>query len=99
MLSDRADQPWIISLRMRLMLWNAIAVVATAMATLLGLREGVRIALVRELDQVIQEDVREVELGLDGQGERKLARTYDQLRRGMRNIAGLRRCSARTANC
>ncbi|RMF43757.1 MAG: sensor histidine kinase [Planctomycetota bacterium] len=79
--SARADRHWIVSLRTRLMLWNALAVLATAVATMLGLRAGVRIALVRELDQVLREDLREVELALHGRGNLDHSRVAEQLQR------------------
>jgi len=49
------------TLRFRLMVWNAVVVIATACVTLVALREGVRITLLRELDQVLEEDLREIE--------------------------------------
>ncbi len=52
------------SLRFRLMVWNALVVVVTAFVTLVALREGVRITLVRELDQLLQEDLNEIEIAL-----------------------------------
>src|SRR5262245_1313544 len=52
------------SLRFRLMLWNAGAVALTGVAILFAVREGVRRTLVRELDEVLKEDLREIELYL-----------------------------------
>ena len=52
------------SLRFRLMLWNAGAVALTGVAILLAVREGVRVTLLRELDEVLNEDLREIELFL-----------------------------------
>jgi heavy metal sensor kinase len=52
------------SLRFRLMLWNAGAVALTGVAILLAVREGVRLTLLRELDEVLNEDLREIELFL-----------------------------------
>src|SRR5262245_14231772 len=52
------------SLRARLMLWNAGAVLLTATAVLVGVREGVHLALLREMDQVLRADLREIELSL-----------------------------------
>lgn len=52
------------TLRFRLMLWNAFVVLLTATATLVGLREGVRFALLHETDLLLQEDVREIALAL-----------------------------------
>lgn len=53
------------SLRFRLMVWNAAVVVVTACVTLIALREGVRITLIRELDELLREDLREIELALN----------------------------------
>jgi signal transduction histidine kinase len=50
------------SLRFRLMLWNAGVVAVTALLVLIGLREGVRRALIHELDAVLVEDLKEVQL-------------------------------------
>ena len=52
------------SLRFRLMLWNAGAVALTGVAILFAVREGVRVTLLRELDEVLNEDLREIELFL-----------------------------------
>lgn len=51
------------TLRFRLMLWNALAVMLTGLGILLCVREGVRRTLLRELDQVLQEDLQEIALG------------------------------------
>jgi signal transduction histidine kinase len=56
------------SLRFRLMLWNAGAVAVTGVLILLAVREGVRYTLLYDLDQVLREDLREIELHFqDGQ--------------------------------
>ena len=60
MRSARSKKSWTRSLRFRLMVWNAMVVVVTACVTLIALREGVRITLIRELDQLLQEDLREI---------------------------------------
>ena len=52
------------TLRFRLAAWNAAVVVITAIVTLVGLRQGVRWALVHELDQVLIDDARQVALSL-----------------------------------
>ena len=52
------------TLRFRLMVWNALVVVVTGVVMLVGLREGVRITLLHELDQLLAEDAHEVELAL-----------------------------------
>ncbi|MBC7856324.1 MAG: hypothetical protein IAF94_23075, partial [Pirellulaceae bacterium] len=51
------------TLRFRLMLWNALAVVLTGLGILLCVREGVRWTLLHELDQVLKEDLQEIALG------------------------------------
>jgi signal transduction histidine kinase len=57
------------TLRFRLMLWNALAVVLTGVGILLCVREGVRFTLVHELDQVLKEDLEEISLGFqEGSG-------------------------------
>ena len=53
------------SLRARLMLWNAAAVALTGVLSLLAVREGVRYALLHDLDQVLREDLKEIELYFD----------------------------------
>src|ERR1044071_8828922 len=53
------------TLRFRLMLWNALAVVLTGVGILLCVREGVRFTLVHELDQVLNEDLEEISLGFE----------------------------------
>lgn len=54
--------PTLRTLRFRLMLWNALAVVLTGLAILLCVREGVRWTLIRDLDQVLAEDLQEITL-------------------------------------
>jgi len=61
----QGQKSWTRSLRFRLMVWNAAVVVVTACVTLVALREGARITLVRELDQLLREDVREIEIALN----------------------------------
>jgi heavy metal sensor kinase len=56
---------WVGSLTVQLMLWNAAAVLLTALAVLIGMREGVRLALLHEIDQVLREDLREISLSLE----------------------------------
>ena len=51
------------TLRFRLMLWNALAVVLTGLGILLCVREGVRWTLIHDLDQVLKEDLQEISLG------------------------------------
>ncbi|MCA9222500.1 MAG: HAMP domain-containing protein, partial [Planctomycetales bacterium] len=63
----------------RLMVWNAIVVIVTACVTLIALREGVRFTLIRELDQLLHEDLREIEIALDTHADR--ATLHEQLDR------------------
>lgn len=69
------------SLRFRLMLWNAGAVALTGIVILLAVREGVRRTLVRELDEVLKEDVREIELFLQSPRYDWLAMTEELSRK------------------
>jgi signal transduction histidine kinase len=46
------------------MVWNATVVIVTACVTLIALREGVRFTLIRELDQLLQEDVNEIVIAI-----------------------------------
>lgn len=72
---------WWRTLRVRLMAWNAAVVVVTAVAVLVGLREGVRITLVRELDQVLAEDLSEINLALARYRTTESVDLRDQLNR------------------
>ncbi len=51
------------TLRFRLMLWNALAVIVTGLAILVCVREGVRVTLIRDLDRILEEDLKEISLG------------------------------------
>ena len=53
---------WTRTLRARLMLWDAAAVFLTAVAVLVGVREGVRYALFHEIDEALLEDLDEIQL-------------------------------------
>ena len=59
------------TLRFRLMVWNATVVLVTALVTLVGLREGVRWTILRELDQQLTGDLAEVEMNLADLGPRE----------------------------
>lgn len=52
------------TLRFRLMIWNAMVVLVTALVMLIGLREGVRLTILKELDQQLTGDLSEVEMDL-----------------------------------
>jgi signal transduction histidine kinase len=54
------------SLRFRLLLWNAGAVLFTGLFILLAVREGVRYTLIFDLDEVLQEDLKEIDLHFTG---------------------------------
>lgn len=52
------------TLRFRLMLWNTAVVALTTVATLFGLRIGVRNALYREIDALLKEDLENIALAI-----------------------------------
>ena len=55
--------------RLRLAAWNAAVVILTAVVTLIVLRQGVRLAILHEMDQILMEDIGEIALAvheLDG---------------------------------
>lgn len=52
------------TLRFRLAVWNAVVVLLTALVILAGLRQGVRWAILHEMDMILQEDALEVTLAL-----------------------------------
>lgn len=73
------------TLRAQLMLWDAAAVFLTAVAVLIGVREGVRFALLHEIDEVLLEDIDEIHLLLQEprpEGEETLFSDLDRKARG-----------------
>ncbi len=52
------------TLRFQLMVWNAAVVLVLVIIALLGLREGFRLTLIHELDQLLAEDLSEVKLAI-----------------------------------
>jgi signal transduction histidine kinase len=67
------------------MLWDAAAVFLTAVAVLIGVREGVRFALLHEIDEVLLEDIDEIHLLLQEprpEGEETLFSDLDRKARG-----------------
>jgi signal transduction histidine kinase len=56
------------TLRFRLMVWNAGVVLLTGIAILVGVREGLRLSLLSEMDQVLRQDLAEIALALDDEG-------------------------------
>lgn len=69
------------SLRFRLAAWNAGTVLLTSLVLLIVLRQGVRWAVVMELDRILLEDVNEIVLGLEGADVPPLEALQDQLER------------------
>lgn len=69
------------TLRFRLAAWNAAVVVVTALVTLLGLRQGVRWALLHELDQVLIDDAHEIALSVASSARRGVEPLTDELMR------------------
>lgn len=69
------------TLRFRLMLWNAGVVLLTALLVLVGLREGVRRALVHELDVILLEDLKEMRLALSAAPSPDDPRLLEELNR------------------
>ena len=53
------------TLRFRLTFWNTAAIILVVLATLFGIREGLRWTLLRELDTLLSEDMQEVLLTLE----------------------------------
>lgn len=52
------------SLRFRLTAWNTAVVLLTVVGSLIGVREGLRLTLLRETDQLLDEDTLEVSLAV-----------------------------------
>lgn len=69
------------SLRFRLMLWNVAAGVLTGLGILIAVREGVRLTLVAELDQVLREDLKEIQLYFQSPGDNDWALLQEDLDR------------------
>lgn len=67
----RLVRPWLASLKrtsqtfhFRLAIWNAAVVILTAVVTLIVLRQGVRWAILHEIDQILNEDADEIALAV-----------------------------------
>lgn len=52
------------TLRFRLMVWNTVVVLLTGIAILIVLREGVRLSLLHEIDEILLEDLKEIALAV-----------------------------------
>ncbi|MCC6494109.1 MAG: HAMP domain-containing histidine kinase [Pirellulales bacterium] len=72
------------TLRFRLAAWNAAVVILTAIVTFVALRQGVRRALLHELDQVLIDDAREIALAVASSSEEGAAELYEGLLRKSR---------------
>ena len=81
--ANRAQRFWR-TVRFRLLLWGAGAVFLTALVTLLGLRHGVRWALVHELDQVLVDDLAEIAAAVDTTPPPSLAELQESVARKAR---------------
>jgi signal transduction histidine kinase len=79
--SKSSSGRWWQTLKFRLAAWNATVVVVTALVTLLGLRQGVRWALVHELDQVLINDVAEIALSVASSSEQGAEEVREELLR------------------
>lgn len=73
------------TLRFRLAAWNAAIVVITALVTLVGLRQGVRWALMHELDQVLIDDAREIDLAIASKATGEMSKLQNELSRMARS--------------
>lgn len=69
------------TLRFRLAAWNAAIVIITALVTLVGLRQGVRWALMHELDQMLIDDAREIDLAIASTAPGDMVRLQNELSR------------------
>jgi two-component system, OmpR family, heavy metal sensor histidine kinase CusS len=72
------------TLRFRLMLWNAAVVLVTAVAVLVGLRSGAKLAVLHELDQILAEDIREIVLTIEETPQREAQSILEDLDRKAR---------------
>ncbi|MFM2096636.1 MAG: hypothetical protein RIS70_3760 [Planctomycetota bacterium] len=68
-------------LRFRLAAWNASVVVLTVLATLLGMRQGLYYALIAELDVILLEDARELQLALNDLNYPESTEIYSEMSR------------------
>ncbi len=72
------------TLRFRLMAWNAVVVLLTSLGILIGVREGLRLSLLSEMDQVLRQDAIEIGLAVREQRLTNLSEVYDGLNRKAR---------------
>ncbi|HMP08514.1 MAG TPA: hypothetical protein PJ982_19370, partial [Lacipirellulaceae bacterium] len=76
------------SLRLRLALWNGAVALLVAALALVGLRQGLSWALLREVDQVLVHDAEEISLALSDLRSDELAALKEEL---VRKAIGHRR--------
>ena len=69
------------TLRFRIAVWNVSVVLLTAIATLVALREGIRLTLIDEVDKILLEDIREVVLAIPARNYPESKSLYDDLNR------------------
>ncbi len=72
------------SLRFRLMMLNAIVVLLASMGTLVGLRTGMRFALIHELDEILGEDLEEIALAIEAVDDIQASGLYEEIDRKAR---------------
>jgi heavy metal sensor kinase len=72
------------TLRFRLMVWNAAVVLLTSFGILIGVREGLRISLLNEMDNVLKQDIIEIELAVREHRFADLVRMQEDLNRKAR---------------
>src|SRR5688500_16843796 len=69
------------TLRFRLTMWNIVLVVVTSTLTVYALRQGLRIALIHEMDAVLAADLQEIVLAMDGASSGELPALQEDLQR------------------
>ena len=75
------------TLRFRLMIWNALAVIVTGLAILVTVRQGIEYRLQYDLDRVLSEDLDEIALNLQEERGLDFARLQRELDRKARGHA------------
>lgn len=83
---------WSRTLRFRVMAWNVAVILLTALTLLLGIRAGVRFTLLREMDEILIDDLYELEFALaDAEA------TAEQVREAVRERGGAANGAVRAA--
>src|SRR5271155_5625650 len=68
------------SLRLRLTAWNTTVVLLAVVVAMIGVREGLRLTLLHEVDQVLKDDTTEVALAVE-QFYPNLPQAYNEMDR------------------